>query len=128
MILVFTDACCLRRFFLIAYALRSVLLLPFVPNFKEIEPLPLAVLLKNGMFYGLPVVIGVLAYEKLYTKRLSFWEEARYLLKSVLISFHPDHGPGVRLPVPGISAVFEGRHHPGRAGLDPRFSSVPARR
>jgi len=87
MILVFTDAAAFGVSFLIAYALRSILLLPLIPNFKEIEPLPLAVLMKNGFIYGLPVIIGVLSYERLYTKRLSFWEEARYLLKSVLISF-----------------------------------------
>lgn len=86
-ILVVTDAAAFAVSFLIAYALRSVLLLPLVPNFKEIEPLPLAVLLKNGLIYGLPVIIGVLAYEKLYSKRLSFWEETHSLLKSVLISF-----------------------------------------
>lgn len=86
-ILILTDASAFSLSFLIAYALRSVLLLPLVPNFKKIEPLPLAVVLKNGLFYGLPVIIAVLAYERLYTKRLSFWEEARHLLKSVLISF-----------------------------------------
>jgi len=87
MIFVLTDAAAFGFSFLIAYALRSVLLLPLIPNFKAIEPLPLGVLLKNGFAFGLPVVIGVLAYERLYTKRLSFWEEARSLLKSILISY-----------------------------------------
>ena len=87
LLLVLTDAAALGFSYLLAYALRSFLLVPLIPSFAKIDPLPLAVLFKSGMIYGLPVVIAVLAYEKLYTKRLSFWEEARRLLQSLFISF-----------------------------------------
>ncbi len=86
-LLVLTDAAALGFSYLLAYALRSYLLVPLIPSFAKIDPLPLSVLFKSGMIYGLPVVVAVLAYEKLYTKRLSFWEEARRLLQSLLISF-----------------------------------------
>lgn len=85
--LVLTDLSALLVSFLTAYLLRSRLLLPIIPHFREIKPLPLMVQLENGFFYGALIIIFVFLYEKLYSRRLSFWEETKALLKGITVSF-----------------------------------------
>lgn len=86
-ILIINDVAALLTSFLLAYLLRSQLLLSLVPRFKEQESLSLETQLSRGFAYGAVVIILVLFYERLYTQRLSFWEETKFLLKSVSISF-----------------------------------------
>ncbi|MBN1274317.1 MAG: undecaprenyl-phosphate galactose phosphotransferase WbaP [Candidatus Aminicenantes bacterium] len=85
--LVLADAAALLVSFLTAYFLRSRLLLPFIPSFREIKPLPLLVQLSNGFLYGSLIIVIVFLYEKLYTKRLSFWEETKGLVKGITVSY-----------------------------------------
>ena len=85
--LMFADIFTLFVLFLFAYFLRSTALLPIIPAFKQIEPLPLGAQLSHGYLYAALVIILVFLYEKLYTRRLPFWEETKYLLKGVTISF-----------------------------------------
>ncbi len=87
LILMVTDAAALLASFLLAFFLRSRLLLSLVPRFREIEPLPLETQLRLGFAYGAVIIILVMLYERLYTRRLSFWDEARSLLKGVSIAF-----------------------------------------
>ncbi len=77
------DACALAAAFALAYYLR-VFILPWIfPSFPAELPRYYALHL-----WWLPlVVLGSLAYEGLYTKRLSFWREAALILKSVFLAF-----------------------------------------
>jgi undecaprenyl-phosphate galactose phosphotransferase len=87
MVLISIDLGSLLVSFLIAFYLRSVVLLPIIPRFHQQPPLPLMTHLRLGFFYAALVIILVFAYEKLYTRRLSFWEETKQLIKDVTISF-----------------------------------------
>jgi FlaA1/EpsC-like NDP-sugar epimerase len=86
-ILMLSDVAALLASFLMAYFLRSQLLLSIVPRFKNQESLPLDMQLRLGFAYGAVVIILVMFYGGLYTQRFSFWEETKYLLKNVSISF-----------------------------------------
>jgi len=85
--LVLSDITALFVSFLLAFVLRSMVLLSIIPRFKEQESLSLSVQLKLGFFYGAIIVVFIMLYSRLYTRRLSFWEETRYLLQSVTIAF-----------------------------------------
>jgi undecaprenyl-phosphate galactose phosphotransferase len=69
--------------YFLAYTLRSDILPALFSRFKT--PLfPFSVFLNH--FYAALVWIFIFAYEKLYTKRYPFWEEAKILLKSTTLS------------------------------------------
>ncbi|UCC38819.1 MAG: sugar transferase [Candidatus Aminicenantes bacterium] len=85
--LMLTDIASLLSSFLIAYLLRSRLLTPIIPRFKYQEPLPLSVQFNLVVIYGALIIILVFLYEKLYTKRLPFWEDTKHLLRAVTVSF-----------------------------------------
>jgi Undecaprenyl-phosphate galactose phosphotransferase WbaP len=71
--------------FLLAYSIRSEVLPHLFLKFKALPLLPFSNFLNH--YYFVTVWIIVFAYEKLYTKRLPFWEEVRILFKSTSISF-----------------------------------------
>ena len=85
--LIINDVVVLFFSFLLAYTLRSYILVPIIPSFKTQPPLPLMTILRLGFFYGAFIIVVVMAYYKLYTRRRSFWEETKYLIESVTISF-----------------------------------------
>ena len=85
--LIVSDVITLLLSFLAAFYLRSVILLPIIPRFESQPPLPLKTHLNLAFLYGASVVVLVFAFQKLYTKRLSFWEETRHLIRDVTISF-----------------------------------------
>jgi Undecaprenyl-phosphate galactose phosphotransferase WbaP len=85
--LMLTDIASLLASFLLAYFLRSALLIPIIPRFKYQEPLPLSVQFNLVVVYGALIIILVFLYEKLYTKRLPFWEDTKHLLRGVTVSF-----------------------------------------
>ena len=87
LILMTGDLSALFASFLLASFMRTTLLIPFVSRFKTQEPLPLKTQLNLGFIYGAVIIVLVLAFLKLYTKRFSFWDEARILLGGVTISF-----------------------------------------
>jgi len=85
--LMVTDIISLFVSFLIANFFRSTLLLPVIPGFKQIKPLPLMPQLKQGFLYAALAIILVFFYEKLYSRRLPFWEDTKYLFKGLTVSF-----------------------------------------
>jgi undecaprenyl-phosphate galactose phosphotransferase len=80
-----SDIAALFVSFLFAYFFRSQVL-PLVIHFKQ-SPLSFASQIKNGFLLGVPIVILIFGFEKLYTKRLAFWDEIRHLIKGIVISF-----------------------------------------
>ncbi len=85
-LLVLSDISALFVSFLIAYFIRIQVLPAIVPGLTK-QTLSLTTNLRYGFVYGTLIVIFVLTFEKLYTKRLSFWDEAKHLLKSIILSF-----------------------------------------
>ncbi|GAG30118.1 unnamed protein product, partial [marine sediment metagenome] len=85
-LLVLSDISALLVSFLIAYFIRIQFLPAIVPGLTK-QALSLTTHLRYGFLYGALVVIFVLTFEKLYTKRLSFWDEAQHLLKGIILSF-----------------------------------------
>jgi undecaprenyl-phosphate galactose phosphotransferase len=81
------DLSALLASFLLAYWLRSRILPSIHAGFKELVPLPLGIQLRYGFLYVAIFSILVISYEKLYTKRLSLWDETKHLLIGVTLSF-----------------------------------------
>ncbi|MCJ7681309.1 MAG: sugar transferase, partial [Candidatus Aminicenantes bacterium] len=81
------DASALFISFLVAFYLRTSLLLSLIPRFEEQEALPLNIHLRLGFAYGAVIILLVFLYERLYIKRLDFWEETRTLWKGVTLAF-----------------------------------------
>ncbi|MBU1338771.1 MAG: undecaprenyl-phosphate galactose phosphotransferase WbaP [Acidobacteria bacterium] len=81
------DVAALLISFLVAYYLRTSLLLSLIPRFEEQEALSLSTQLRLGFAYGAVIIFLVFLYERLYIKRLDFWEETRTLWKSVTLAF-----------------------------------------
>jgi len=81
--LILSDSIVILLSFLIAYFIRNNILPSISPNFNKTILLPFSQFLKY--FYMSVVWIIVFAYEKLYVKRYSFWDEIRVLLKSATI-------------------------------------------
>jgi len=85
-VLIISDVAALLASFLIAYFLRSTLLVSIISGFEQ-PPLPLATQLRHGFFYGVLIIVFIFSFDKLYTRRFAFWEETKHLLKSVTYSF-----------------------------------------
>jgi undecaprenyl-phosphate galactose phosphotransferase len=83
-ILMVSDILIVLLSFLLAFFARSEILPQFFLKFKEIELAPFSNFLQY--FYMAGVWTIIFAYEKLYTKRFSFWEEVKVLLKSATIA------------------------------------------
>ncbi len=82
--LVLCDGLAVFLSFALAYLFRAEVLTAFLPSLRR-QPVLFSVYLEKT--YVLLLFIGVFLYEKLYTKRYSFGEETRSLLKSSTISF-----------------------------------------
>jgi len=83
--LILSDIASLLAAFLLGYLLRSQIL-PHVIYFKQL-PLPLSSQLSRGFFVGILIVITILTFEKLYTKRVSFWEEVKHIIRGITLGF-----------------------------------------
>jgi len=84
--LVFSDAAAIVFSFFAAYLLRTwILVLIFPGFFAGRMPVVFAVFVQR--WYVIFIILTVLAFEGLYTKRHAFWEETRLLLKSSTLSF-----------------------------------------
>jgi len=70
--------------FFLAYLVRKNIL-PSIYSPLQLRPVFFHIYLRKSFIFG--VWAGVFLYEKLYTKRFSFWDEARILFKSNTISF-----------------------------------------
>jgi Undecaprenyl-phosphate galactose phosphotransferase WbaP len=82
--LIFSDLLVIFLSFSLAFFLRAQVLPEIFPLYKRIGLLPFSQFINQ--FYFMLVWLLVFAYEKLYTKRFPFWEEARVILKSATIS------------------------------------------
>jgi undecaprenyl-phosphate galactose phosphotransferase len=70
--------------YILAFFIRSEILPQLFLRFREIELAPFSNF--QQYFYMAGVWTIIFAYEKLYTKRYSFWEEVKVLLKSATIA------------------------------------------
>ena len=82
--LILSDCATILASFILAYLIRSEILPLINPSLLE-RPVFIDVYLRR--FYMLSVWIVVFLYERLYTRRYSFWDETRYLFKSTTIAF-----------------------------------------
>ena len=84
MSLLLTDVLAIFISYALAYMLRDTLLPNLIQRYAEIPLPPFSTFLKH--FYMAAIWVLVFAYEKLYVKRNSFWEEAKVLTKSSTLS------------------------------------------
>ncbi len=82
--LVVSDCLAIFLCFTLAYLIRAEV---FPAQFPSLRQRPVLFSAYLNTAYMLLLWIGVFFYEKLYTKRHSFWEETRFLIKSSSISF-----------------------------------------
>jgi len=82
--LILSDCITILASFILAYLIRSEVLPLINPSLLE-RPVFFDVYIRR--FYMLAVWIVVFLYERLYTRRYSFWDETRYLFKSTTIAF-----------------------------------------
>jgi len=83
--LIITDMAVIFLCFALSYLIRSKIFPHLFVELKAIRLLPLSIFIDHYYFAILWIVI--FAYEKLYTKRIPFWEEVRVLWKNSSISF-----------------------------------------
>jgi len=83
-LLIISDLIVIFFSFFLAHLIRSEILPQLIDKFRRPVPIPLSIFLNQ--FYMALVWIAVFAYEKLYTKRFSFWEEVKVLIKSTTLS------------------------------------------
>lgn len=84
MILLLTDVLVIFISYILAYMLRDALLPSLIQRYAEIPLQPFSTFLKH--YYMAAIWVLVFAYEKLYVKRYSFWEEVKILTKSATLS------------------------------------------
>jgi len=85
-VLLVSDALAVALAFLSAYFLRTEVLVRAFPGFFS-GRLPVVLAMFVNRWYVIFIVLGVFAFEGLYTKRHAFWEETRLLLKSTTMAF-----------------------------------------
>ena len=84
LLLVTADFLAVVLSFFLAFLIRNEALTAFFPSLLQ-RPTFFSLYLTK--FYLFAFWMGVFLYEKLYTKRFSFWDETRLILKSTSISF-----------------------------------------
>jgi len=82
--LIASDFICLYFCFAVAFLIRGEILPVFYPSFLE---RPIFFHIYSTHFYMFSIWALVFLFERLYTKRHSFWEEMRLLLTGISISF-----------------------------------------
>ena len=85
LMLIAADITALLVAFLVAYVIRSEAL-PHLATLGQ-PALPLSTQLTSAFSLIALILIIIFAFEKLYTKRFSFWDETRHLLKGITLSF-----------------------------------------
>lgn len=71
--------------FLSAFLLREWVFIG-IPAFN-IPVVPLNTQLSTGFLKGVVILLLIIAYEKLYIRRFSFWEETKLLIKAITLSY-----------------------------------------
>lgn len=82
--LIATDILVILLSYCLAYFFRDRILPELITRYNDIPLLPFSIFLNK--FYMVLAWIFIFANEKLYTKRLTFWEEVKILLKSSTLS------------------------------------------
>ncbi len=85
LILIISDLTGVFLCFVLAYSIRDHILPVLFPEFKSVWLHPFSNFL--DYYYLAFLWIAIFAYERLYTKRFSFWDEIWILWKSTTISF-----------------------------------------
>ena len=85
LILIVSDLTGVLLCFVLAYSIRDYILPALFSEFKSVWLHPFSNFL--DYYYMAFLWIAIFAYERLYTKRFSFWDEIRILWKSSTISF-----------------------------------------
>ena len=84
-ILVLSDIVVFFAAFLLGYGLREFVF-PAVFGLAA-KPVPLTLYLRAGGPLGVLVIVIIFSSQNLYTKRFTFWEETRRLLKAITLAF-----------------------------------------
>ncbi|MDW7760882.1 MAG: undecaprenyl-phosphate galactose phosphotransferase WbaP [Acidobacteriota bacterium] len=84
-VIVTGDILALFVSFIAGFFLRDRVLTA-LPAF-DFEAVPLGVQLQMGFFKGAVFLVVIFAFEKLYTRRLSFWDETRRLIEGATLAF-----------------------------------------
>ncbi|MBM3284406.1 MAG: hypothetical protein FJY81_00875 [Candidatus Aminicenantes bacterium] len=71
--------------YMAAFFLRDKVL-SGLPAFS-LPVVPLDIQLASGFLKGAVILIMILAFERLYIRRVSFWEETKLLIKGITLSF-----------------------------------------
>lgn len=82
--LILSDTVVVFFSFILAYLIRAHILPHIFSVYEKIPLYPLFYYMKH--FYVMVIWICIFAYERLYTKRYSFWEEVKVILKSTTIA------------------------------------------
>ncbi len=83
--LIAADLSALFLAFFAGYFIRSRIISRY--DMFALTPVPLTEQIRSGFLFGAFVLIIVFAFERLYTRRFAFWEEARHILKGVTLAF-----------------------------------------
>ena len=81
-----SDGAALFSAFITSFFIRERIL-PHIFSGFDRRPVPLSIQLEAGFLLGALIVILVFAFEKLYIKRFTFWEEVRHLFRGITLSF-----------------------------------------
>jgi Undecaprenyl-phosphate galactose phosphotransferase WbaP len=84
LLLLFTDALALALSFVLAHLIREEILIRLLR--LRLRPLLLPDLFAMGFGTAALILLAVFAFERLYVRRYTFWEETRHLLKAVTLS------------------------------------------
>jgi len=84
LLLLLTDALSLALSFVLAHVIRSEILIRLLR--VHLRPFTLPDLFAHGFGSEALILLTVFAFEKLYVRRYTFWEETRHLLKAVSLS------------------------------------------
>jgi Undecaprenyl-phosphate galactose phosphotransferase WbaP len=82
--LLLTDALALALSFVLAYLIREDILIRLLR--LRLRSLLLPDLFTMGFWPAALILLAVFAFERLYVRRYTFWEEARHLFKAVTLS------------------------------------------
>lgn len=85
-VLIVSDLAALFAAFITSFFIRDNILPRISSGFSQ-KPVPFIIQIKYGFLLGALIIIAVFAFEKLYTKRFSYWEEIKHLARGLTLSF-----------------------------------------
>lgn len=85
LLLLLTDSLALALSFVLAHVIRGEIFIQLLRI--RLKPFLLSDLFALGYGPAALILVAVFAFERLYIRRYTFWEETRYLIKAVSLSF-----------------------------------------